>query len=74
MNCFRLTRQQGVVFSGNGTYCTFKHENLKGHCEDERKNEAARLQSRLEQEASLFKKQATKDPEAAVEPPSKCLC
>ncbi|VDL90618.1 unnamed protein product [Schistocephalus solidus] len=59
------------------TNSTFKRSNLKGHFDakqahtyrdyttEERKTEAVRLQSRLDQQSSLFKKQASKASEAA---------
>ena len=61
----------------NDTNSTFKRSNLKGHFDakhahmyrnytaDQRKTEASRLQSRLDQQSSIFKKQVSKASESA---------
>ena len=61
----------------NDTNSTFKRSNLKGHFDakhahmyrnytaDQRKTEASRLQSRLDQKSSIFKKQVSKASESA---------
>ena len=68
---------KAVCLLCHDTNNTFKRSNLKGHFDakhahtyknysaDQRKTEAARLQSQLDQQSSLFKKQASKASEDA---------